>query len=132
MTDRVVRDVSVVTETSIQSSEPVVTRAHLGTPGARVGDVLFFDDDTEGVGSFEDPGELPDMIALGAENALLIGLDTTGDVGLAPYLPPLLTLFDGQTVMGGGTGLRACAAGRRDAVAAADERGAPDDGPCGA
>jgi hypothetical protein len=110
MTDRVVRDVSVVVQTSNKgNAERVQTLAQRGTPDV-VGEKFFFDgeifpDGIDGDGSFEDPGDLPDMIAAGGPNALLIGLDKTGDVNLAPYLPPLLALQDGQTVMGGGTDL---------------------------
>jgi hypothetical protein len=101
MTDRVVRDVSVVTQVTNGGGELVVTRT-----GAVVGPQTFFDDATNGVGSFTDPGELPAMITAGGENALLIGLDTTGDVLVGGFNQAELTLFNGQTVMGGGTDLR--------------------------
>jgi hypothetical protein len=71
-----------------------------------VGPQTFFDNATNGVGSFTDPGELPAMITAGGENALLIGLDTTGDVDIGGFTQAELTLLDEQTVMGGGTGLR--------------------------
>jgi hypothetical protein len=101
MTDRVVRDVSVVTDTSTQSSERVRTRT-----GAVVGDAYFFDNSTDGDGSFENPDRIIDVIADGGPNALLIGRDKTGNVDLTGFNQLALTLQDEQTVMGAGTGLR--------------------------
>jgi hypothetical protein len=95
MTERVVRDWRVVTDTSRGRTEAVRTRT-----GAVVGDVLFFDDNTGGDGSFEDPGYLAPMIALGGENALLIGLPRTGDIDV-----DYDQLLDGQTVASGDTDL---------------------------
>ena len=94
MTDRVVRDVAVMTNVG-GGTELVQSQA-----GVVIGDTFFFDRTGGGDGSFTSPFDLPTAIPTGAANALLIGLDSTGDItGLAE------TLLDGQTVLGGGTSL---------------------------
>jgi hypothetical protein len=96
MTDRVVRDVNIVTNVGHGTPEPV-----LSPSGVQIGDTYFFDRDGGGDGAFETPFDLPTAIVAGAENALLIGLDSTGDLtGLSE------TLVDGQTLLGGGQALQ--------------------------
>jgi len=94
MTDRVVRDVSIVTTVGRGGREPVRNPA-----GLVIADVYYFEDSGDGDGSFDDPFDLGDAIAAGGENALLIGLDSAG------FVQSSETLLDGQTAMGGGTSL---------------------------
>jgi len=96
MTDRVVRDISIVTNTGLGGREAVVTRT-----GAPIDNAYFFDAETDGTGSFSDPMTLENAADTG-ENNLLIGLARTGDidVGFGDG-----DLQNGQTVMGGGTEL---------------------------
>jgi hypothetical protein len=97
MTDRVVRDVWVMTDIGEGDSESVQTRT-----GAPIENAYFFDaeDDTPDC-SYENPCAIETAIDTGMENALLIGLNRTGDINLSGDR----FLYDGQTVMGGGTGL---------------------------
>lgn len=99
MTDRVVRDVNIVTNTGLGAKEAVVTRT-----GVEIDDAYFFEEQKEvgrglepgGDGSFEDPFGLGEAVASG-ENNLLIGLARNGDIYAVNE-----ELMPGQTVLGGG------------------------------
>jgi len=93
MTDRVVRDVNVQTNTGLGGTEDVMTRT-----GVTIEDAIFFDEDGGGDGSFENPYDLPTAVGTG-ENNLLIGLARTGDIDVSFGEGDLL---NGQTVLGGG------------------------------
>jgi hypothetical protein len=95
MTDSVVRDVFIVSQTGLGNAEGARTRT-----GVVIGDTAYFDEEGDGdITDIEDPGSVSDAIACG-ENCLLIGLDLTGDVEVDNE-----TLMNGQTVAGGGSEL---------------------------